>query len=408
MKQSRFSLILAVLICIAAVLAELACRAFVTPTRLEKILSILERDPDLMWRLGAGLDVEFENSRVRINEHRLRGPAFLTTKITGQARIVCMGASPTFGWGVEENDAYPAVLREELKKRGVIAEVINGGVPGYTSWQGLRWLRRDALGWAPDLVTVAYDLNDLDRYRFFNNDGRPDSQQTPSSPLLARAQNIANRSAAYRLFRRVLLSLADKGGRADAENLPRRVSLEEYKQNLAALELACRREKIEVVFLKMPINLPFDRLQVIDGEKAARKRNLGRTEADRGDIAAAISSYEEAQRLDPTNLDAYAALADVYEMDGRHESAEKMRDLLPFVASFRDRADGLYNLAVEVVAGETERPLADIIAAFQKDGRGDLLWNSAEDPFHPNANGHRIIGNVISEIVEPILREKLP
>ena len=66
---------------------------------------------------------------------------------------------------------------------------------------------------------------------------------------------------------------------------------------------------------------------------------------------------------------------------------------------------GRYNRIVGEIAGETHRPLVDIVTAFEADGRGEDLWNSPEDPFHPNASGHEIIGRNLAEKLEPILRE---
>jgi acyl-CoA thioesterase-1 len=48
-------------------------------------------------------------------------------------RIVAIGASNTSGWGVGEAAAYPAQLLALLRARGVVAEVVNSGVPFQTT-----------------------------------------------------------------------------------------------------------------------------------------------------------------------------------------------------------------------------------------------------------------------------------
>jgi acyl-CoA thioesterase-1 len=74
-------------------------------------------------------------------------------------RIVFLGDSLTAGLGLDENEAYPAVIERELRKEGLSFEVINAGVSGDTSAGGLSrldWL----LGQRPDVVVIALGAND--------------------------------------------------------------------------------------------------------------------------------------------------------------------------------------------------------------------------------------------------------
>ncbi|MCC6157640.1 MAG: SGNH/GDSL hydrolase family protein [Deltaproteobacteria bacterium] len=385
---------------------EVVCRVFIAPSRLEKILAILERDPALIWRLRANLDTVFESQPVRTGTQNLRGATFAVPKPEGTFRVVALGASPTFGWGVPEADAYPPWAQSVLAGREITAEVINGGTPGYTTWQGVRRLRDHVLGWSPDVVTVAYDLNDLDRFRFFNNDGRVDAEQHSDAPARVAIQNALNRSAAYGLLRRGLLRAASRQGAFDPEAMPRRVPLEHYRANLLEIDRICRENGVELVYLKMPINLPFQRLAVIDPIEAVEERRRGDEARAAGDWPRALTHYRDAQRLDPTIVATYQALLDAERHEGLTAEAAKTEDLIPFVAAFRDRADLEYNRAVEDIARETNRPLVDVVAAFDADGRGDGLWNSVEDPFHPNAAGHHIIGELVAARIESIARAR--
>ncbi len=73
----------------------------------------------------------------------------------GTLRVVCFGDSSTFGIGARMQDTWPAQLQDMLAEdanRGTPAspevsgarrvEVINAGVPGYTSYQGLQHMRQ--------------------------------------------------------------------------------------------------------------------------------------------------------------------------------------------------------------------------------------------------------------------------
>lgn len=59
--------------------------------------------------------------------------------------IVFLGTSLTAGYGLEESQAYPALIEERLRSEGLAYRVINAGVSGDTSAGGLRrlaWLLR--------------------------------------------------------------------------------------------------------------------------------------------------------------------------------------------------------------------------------------------------------------------------
>jgi acyl-CoA thioesterase-1 len=74
-------------------------------------------------------------------------------------RIVALGDSLTAGLGIPAEDAYPAVLQRKLKESGHAIEVINAGVSGDTSADGLR-----RAGWALEgdvrLLILALGAND--------------------------------------------------------------------------------------------------------------------------------------------------------------------------------------------------------------------------------------------------------
>jgi hypothetical protein len=71
-----------------------------------------------------------------------------------------LGCSTTFGWGVDDEQTYPARLEGILGQAGHAVEVINGGQPGHSSFQGL-WLWERALArYRPDVVIFGYVVQD--------------------------------------------------------------------------------------------------------------------------------------------------------------------------------------------------------------------------------------------------------
>jgi len=73
--------------------------------------------------------------------------------------VVFLGDSLTAGLGLDENQAYPALVERKLQEEGKAARVINAGVSGDTTAGGLSrigWI----LGQHPDLVVVGLGAND--------------------------------------------------------------------------------------------------------------------------------------------------------------------------------------------------------------------------------------------------------
>jgi acyl-CoA thioesterase-1 len=79
--------------------------------------------------------------------------------------IVAIGASNTSGFGVGEQNAYPAVLERLLRQRGIEAHVSNAGVNGDVT-SGMRNRLDAAVPKGTDIVVLQPGGNDL---RFFGN-----------------------------------------------------------------------------------------------------------------------------------------------------------------------------------------------------------------------------------------------
>jgi len=140
-----------------------------------KQATIFEGDPLLLWRLKPNLDhVIWDFTVLSTNAQHLRSDRPLQTKQPGAIRIVCLGDSVTFGyrvptvWPERPNDydrqalPYPMLLEKELRTANPNRqiEVVTMAVPGYTSHQGLAWLRRDIDRLKPDLLTISFGWND--------------------------------------------------------------------------------------------------------------------------------------------------------------------------------------------------------------------------------------------------------
>jgi acyl-CoA thioesterase-1 len=87
------------------------------------------------------------------------GPPPVSPSPAEEGTIVCMGDSLTAGYGVEEAEAYPALLEDRLHAAGYRYRVVNAGVSGETSSGAL-----SRLDWMltldPDIVILETGAND--------------------------------------------------------------------------------------------------------------------------------------------------------------------------------------------------------------------------------------------------------
>ncbi|MCH7597041.1 MAG: hypothetical protein IID35_10830 [Planctomycetes bacterium] len=122
---------------------------------------LFEPDDELFWSPGANLEITYRGVTVRTNDLGLR-TRDVAEKPEGQFRILSLGESSTFGIGVENDETYSALL-EELLRDGfgsASVRVINAGVPAYSSFQSVQYLKTRGLALEPDLVLFYHEVND--------------------------------------------------------------------------------------------------------------------------------------------------------------------------------------------------------------------------------------------------------
>jgi len=137
---------------------------------------IFEGDPLLLRRLKPNLDhFVWDFTVVSTNAQSFRSDYPIRAKTAKTIRIVCVGDSVTFGyrvppvWPERPKDydpswqPFPMLLEKVLRSANPTSqiEVITMAVPGYTSHQGLAWLRRDIDWLQPDLLVVSFGWNDV-------------------------------------------------------------------------------------------------------------------------------------------------------------------------------------------------------------------------------------------------------
>lgn len=181
------------------------------------------------------MDHKEEGARfpVSTDENGLRAPLHPVDKAAGALRVMALGCSTTFGWGVADAESYPARLEARGRAAGFPKlEVINGGQPGYTSFQGLWLWGRTLEDYAPDVVLIGYIVQDARRAAYSDR-----SQAILQQDARFLKDNLLYRSRVYLGLRSLLggVQVRAKERTADGDSGEHRVPLAEYDENLRTL-----------------------------------------------------------------------------------------------------------------------------------------------------------------------------
>jgi lysophospholipase L1-like esterase len=117
-------------------------------------------DSLLGWAHEPGQEGIFETPQfrtfVRINENGLRDRRHSYERQNDIERILVLGDSFAWGYGVEESERFSQLLEKSLD-----VEVINAGVSGYSTDQELLWYKNEGIKYDPDLVILEFAGNDI-------------------------------------------------------------------------------------------------------------------------------------------------------------------------------------------------------------------------------------------------------
>lgn len=159
----------AALLCMAIVLAsglcELTLRIIDHPLARPHVDYAAWYKPSEYY--GHELVADFEgfgplNVPVKINDSGFRDTAHTKEKVPGVVRILGLGDSFMFGWGVQADETFLKRLESRLKGRADRpVETINAGVPGWGLNQYYLFLKQTGMQLSPDVVVLAYFVDDL-------------------------------------------------------------------------------------------------------------------------------------------------------------------------------------------------------------------------------------------------------
>ncbi len=169
--------------------------------------------------------------RVSTDGNGLRAPLHAVEKPADTFRILTLGCSTTFGWGVDDEQSMPYRLEALLTEQGHKVEVINGGQPGHTSFQGL-WLWDKALAqYDPDLVVFGYVVQDARKVAY--SDASQAMLQQNADFL---KQSLLHQSRLYMTLLGLWTNYQMEGKESSGSSGVYRVPPSEYVENIRAFK----------------------------------------------------------------------------------------------------------------------------------------------------------------------------
>ncbi len=213
----------------------------------------MQQHPSRGWILPPGVEMVETGVRTRVNSLGMRGPEVSGERAEGEVRILTLGDSSVFGYGVEEHQVFEQVASTVLRTFwNLPVQGYNGGTPGHTSVQALATLKEVGPVVQPDFVVIAAIWSDL-----FQTD-------TP----LTRPPGTRFPIALYRVSTRILGPWlpARKVGWVDstrdvgtpADDRQARTGLEIYKTTLGEIVGETQRLGARPVFMVLPAPIDLD------------------------------------------------------------------------------------------------------------------------------------------------------
>lgn len=156
--------------------------------RSTQLRDLINPDPkeNIIYDLRANLNTTFQKASVKTNSFGMRSPDITVKKPADTYRIALLGDSFAFGWGVEQNESFAQRLESNLNRlaNGKLKfEVLNFGVPGYSTFQEVEKFKERGLCFKPDAVLVYFVQNDFGLPFFIR-----DVSQSGSSGLFTATQ----------------------------------------------------------------------------------------------------------------------------------------------------------------------------------------------------------------------------
>jgi lysophospholipase L1-like esterase len=343
--------LLAISIAVTVGVLELAARlVFPAPLAWHYPQTQYVADPKLIFALRPNQRSFSADKSVAINERGFRGPVVPYERTPGKHRVVFLGDSITFGYGVRDDEVVTERVRTLLAKDGVDVEVVNAAVPSYNTEQEVASYELHGRRYRPDWIVVGVcwnDLNDKSNVRVNAAGELVDADAAPANT----ADQLSSSPRGYALRNALKRSRLLYG------------SLERWRAYSAS---------------RTPGDHMTFRMDVLNGRDTPR-------------VATGWSRVEAALR----RLQALAS----------EDGARILLVTFPIPMTLEsDMSASSYPRHIAEFAARERVPFLDLTDVYRKEFRGHESLFIAYDGDHPNAAGHELAGVEIARALLPELR----
>jgi lysophospholipase L1-like esterase len=319
------------------------------------------------WRLTPGGKGVVGGEALAVNSFGMRDREYPLAKPPGVTRIAVLGDSYTFGNAVPLAKTFVKVLERDLNDAAGSArfEVMNFGVKGYDTSQELATLREVALPLDPDMILVAYFLNDVGDPERFGGEESPGAGDARANDPHVGDGHVGDARAGD------AAPAEDGGARPAPSRVPARMRLRSFLASHSRLA-GFLIHRIAIV-VRSVASIPYQ--GVVD---------YNRPFVENG----------ETWRASKAALREIKSIADSLE-------APMMVVVIPEMGNFNESYPfGAAHDTLKAFCGEIGVPAEDLLDGF-RGLEAKTLWASYDDP-HFNARAHRLA----AEQIERALRER--
>jgi lysophospholipase L1-like esterase len=157
---------------VMALLFELVCRTVLNTGSQYHIemwkyavqLKRISANPEIGHEHVPSGHARLMDAEVSINADGLRDREHAKAKAPGEVRIMMLGDSTMFGWGVKQNETIAKHVEQALNSQApdTFVEVINTGVGNYNTAMEVAYFLARGVAFKPDIVVLNYFINDAE------------------------------------------------------------------------------------------------------------------------------------------------------------------------------------------------------------------------------------------------------
>lgn len=317
-------------------------------------------------------------------------------------RIVAIGDSFTFGWGVENSCAWPKVLEEKLASMGHNVEVANLGQPGGNPATYVRIAEKAIPILKPQLTVVAVlQGDDLEQIRQDMERENLEAKNRNNRVSIAQCMNIV-KAAARKICPHLIASIRNR----PREKPPLEEAWKNQARELVSLYSPHKRSRFELLdeevkgaFLNGQLNPLLVNLSITSPDYYTETLNID----DPGVLSCIAEMGKCIARIKDVAVEHGSNLIVVSVPNGIYTSEDcyRSRKRLGFAATPEMLETSAADEAIRLACESAETPFFSVTGEFRKIARNRNLYFEFDDHF--NREGQLCYADLVAPIVEKVI-----